>query len=269
MFDDKMLNKIYMIDDPRLFVTLFPHEALPIYNDVLSHYAVKFDKFHNMIVFDKSRLYNLLRPKDYVGQYDEIEQLLNSMAIQDTMELDYKDILEAYKVIADETVIDLGENSHIYDNIYNNERFDTEHKLVLYYLLNIQEVLELDYKDIIQFIKGVYLNENIPLELRTKLINKIMHVDKALFKHVTTVSGMYDMVDNLQFEYKDVLSLPEIKSAISEFMKLYYDTNIFNKWYFDEETICKSMSHDLDCGMEFTSNTGITFDDSIRVTYED
>lgn len=288
MFDDKMLNKIYMIDDPRLFVTLFPHETLPIYNDMISHYAVKFDKFHNMIVFDKARLYNLLRPKDYVGQYDEIEQLLNSMCIQDTMELDYKDILEAYKVIADKMVIDLGENSHIYDNIYHKERFDTEHKLVLYHLLNIQEVLELDYKDIMHFIKGIYLNENMPLKLRTELLDKILHGDKALFKHIMTVSGIYDMVDNLQFEYKDVLSLPEVKNTISEFMKLYYDENIFNKWYFDEETICKSISHDLDCGMEhsdileldykdllcnvplsFTSNTGITFNDSIRVTYED
>ena len=232
MFDDKMFNKIYMIDDPRLFATLFPNEILPIYNDILSHYAVKFDKFHNMIVFDKTQLYDLLHSKDYVGQYDEIEQLLNSIHIQDIMELDYKDILEAYKVIADETFINLGEGSHIYDNRYHKEKFTTNHKLALYNLLNIQEVLELDYKDI--------------------------------------------------------LTMPEVNTMISEFMKLYYNENILNKWHINEDVLCKSVLHDLDCTLErfdtleldykdllcnmpsaFTSNTGVSFNDTIRVTYED
>ena len=238
MFDNKMFNKIYMIDDPRLFITLFPNETLPVYNDTLTT-AVRIDKSGNLVIYDRAAIYNTLRPKDYVGQYAEIEQLLNKFKINDTLELDYKDIIEVYKQIkVNDDVIDLREQSHIYDSISHKEEFNTEHKLVLYNILSIQETFGLDYKDVILFIKQIYANENMCLKYKYMILDKIMQNEKLNLDHILTLCLSWGIIDNLELDYKDL-----VKNML---MNYHLDGNIdFEYMYNIDDVIYHNKVYDV------------------------
>ena len=288
MFDNKRFNKIYMIDDPRLFIRLFPHEALPVYNDTLTT-ALRIDKYNNLIIYDKAAIYNTLRPKDYVGEYDEIVQLINKMEIQDKMELDYKDLIELLTShMSDNDVIDLRDDNHLYIDISHIEKYNTQHNLVIYNLMNKFDVLQLDYKDSILFIKRIYENDHIPFRCKNEIFNRIFHGDKFTLNHLMEISIAWDIIDKLELDYKDLIGVLQSEQMISTFIKMYDDENIINKINIDENKLCKIISYACDNNMihmdkmeldykdlffdvpvSMIPNVDISFNDVIRVTYED
>ena len=288
MFDDKMFNKIYMIDDPRLYLQLFPNDVMPIYNDVISRYSIKVHDNDKLIIFDKKSIRNKLLTKDYVGQYAEISQLIQELECEDRMDLDYKDIMELYKVIADKTVIDLREDSHMYADILHTEKYNADHQLVMFNLLNVQDTLELDYKDMMYFIKTIYENEKLLLRHKHSIIYEILHNTKCTIEELTTLLNVYDIDDKLELDYKDTITGIEFVTSLSQFMKLYYTKNIFNKTDINDKYIFKSVNLVVECGLEefdnlelnykdlvcgakgcVSPNTAISFNDNIRIIYED
>ena len=89
MFDDKFFNKIYMIDDPRLFIKLYPEEKLVSYHDNL-HLCTKFDKDDNIIIYSKASIEDGITIKEFFERREEL-YLTNHMQYDDNLELYYKD----------------------------------------------------------------------------------------------------------------------------------------------------------------------------------
>lgn len=89
LFDDKFFNKIYMIDDPRLFISLYPEEKLITYHDNL-HLCTKFDKNDNIIIYSKASLEDSVTLKEFFERKDEMF-LKSNMRYDDNLELYYKD----------------------------------------------------------------------------------------------------------------------------------------------------------------------------------
>ena len=89
MFDDKFFNKIYMIDDPRLFIKLYPEEKLVSYHDNL-HLCTKFDKDDNIIIYSKASIEDGITIKEFFERREEL-YLTSHMQYDDNLELYYKD----------------------------------------------------------------------------------------------------------------------------------------------------------------------------------
>ena len=229
MFDNKMLNKIYMIDDPRLFSVLFPNEILPVYNDILTT-SVRFDKFGNLIIYDKTELNANLPHNDYVEYYNKINQLINNFKIDDTLELDYKDVIEICKKIKfDDNIIDLRDQNHTYFNIYFKEEFDIDHKLVLYNLLRIQDTFELDYKDIIAFIKHVYENDELRIKYNYLLSTERFYKGILDLDDLSSMQISWDIYDELELDYKELIYnlspiiIPNTELSFNDSIKVIYE----------------------------------------------
>ena len=89
LFNDKFFNKIYMIDDPRLLIKLYPEEKLVSYHDNL-HLCTKFDKEDNIIIYSKTALENGMTLKEFFKHREQL-YLTSIMQYEDNLELYYKD----------------------------------------------------------------------------------------------------------------------------------------------------------------------------------
>lgn len=89
LFNDKFFNKIYMIDDPRLFIKLYPEEKIVSYHDNL-HLCTKFDKEDNIIIYSKAALEDSITIKEFFERREEL-YLSSNMQYNDNLELYYKD----------------------------------------------------------------------------------------------------------------------------------------------------------------------------------
>lgn len=101
-FDDKFTNKIRMVDDPRLFIKLFPEEKAIKYNDAI-HTCIKFDRSDNLIIYSKIALENKLNIGSRVLHHDDL-QISKKITYEDDFELEYNDILN--NVIINNTLRD-------------------------------------------------------------------------------------------------------------------------------------------------------------------
>ena len=88
-FDDKFTNKIRMVDDPRMFLKLFPEERALKYNDNC-HLCVKFDKDDNLVLYSQKALSNLIRLKED-DLFDEMMTIKSTMEYNEMMGLIYND----------------------------------------------------------------------------------------------------------------------------------------------------------------------------------
>ena len=91
IFDDKVTNKIRMVDDPRLFIKLFPEEKSLKYNDA-GHLCVKFDKEDNLLIYSQAAISNTLQMGGDVLHRDSMT-LKSKMEYDEMMDLIYNDSL--------------------------------------------------------------------------------------------------------------------------------------------------------------------------------
>ena len=89
MLDDKFFNKIRMVDDPRLFIKLFPEEKALKYNDAL-HMCSKFDKQDNMIIYSKTAIEKRIQIGDDANHRDDMT-IKSEMQYNDDVNLEYSD----------------------------------------------------------------------------------------------------------------------------------------------------------------------------------
>ena len=289
MFDNKMLNKIYMIDDPRLFVTLYPIEAYPTYVDSLKP-TVMFDKYDNLIIYDPAKIFNKINPKDYVGQYDEIRQLLIQLGVEDELVLSYKDMMEMYNRQNANDIIDLRYSEHIYDEILNKDKFNTEHIVTLSLLLKVLDKLELNYKDLIGNSHIIFTKiEEMKLKLEHANYTKLYNNDDYKPEDKLTLSIGKDAIDSLLLDYKDLIK--EIRNIvyvnnelglkeknqqthITDYSKEKFNNNTKYSTCIDlekEDNVELLYNDSIDTlkgGLDLP-NVDIYINDSIKVTYED
>jgi predicted Zn-dependent protease with MMP-like domain len=229
MFDDKMFNKIFMIDDPRLFIQIFPNESLGIYNDTVKP-IVKFDKYDNLIIYDPTKYRSTLNPVEYVGERDEIEKLTTNLKTDDTIELSYKDVMALAKSIEMNMTIDLRIHYNYTSEILHKDKYSVEHMLKLYNSLAIYDVLELDYKDIIkEFINECDIKNNVDFEDLFKFHSRLNKLDNYNLKDTTMgMSHLFRQMDNFDLQYNDEMKymnvfIPGSSVYLNDSVKVIYD----------------------------------------------
>lgn len=230
IFDDKFFNKIYMIDDPRMFIKLYGADMYPNYSDILRP-TVTFDKHDNLLIYDPSN-YNVqlnLNENDVV--YDEIERLMNSLQINDLIELDYKDILSAYAEFNTNDVVDLRDFHNYESRLYIQSRFtDFEHIIKLQLLLRLADVVETDYKDLIGVAKIDFnLLEDLKIKIRHKVDSYLYANEQLYVKDSNTLKIYYSLLDKLLLDYKDNIKNINVslfcknKININEYYRITYE----------------------------------------------
>ena len=98
-FNDKFTNKIYMIDDPRLFIKLRHDEKALKYNDVF-HIHDLFNRYDELVFKYKHVVSNALLYKVAV-EYDERHYMWSNMSYEDYFDMKYKDLIENVSVNID------------------------------------------------------------------------------------------------------------------------------------------------------------------------
>ena len=288
MFDNRMLNKIYMIDDPRLFIKLYPREALPTYHDMLKP-TVTFDKYDNLIIYTPAVIFNKILNKDYVGEYDEIEQILNEFTVLDNIQLDYKDTMELINKLIANDVVDLRDFNNYESCIHHKEKFETQHIITLTTLLAILDKLELDYKDIIGELRSSFISiDEMKIRLKDELLIRIYSTEKYQMEHKMTFSTGREVFDTLMMDYKDLIRKIYYRiylgsNVVTRETNLVYDqytpgerfdlehehwTTIGLEKEDTLELMYKDLIHNVDNDIH-VSNTGIVINETIKVTYED
>lgn len=219
-----------MIDDPRMFIKLYGADMYPNYSDILRP-TVTFDKHDNLLIYDPSN-YNVqlnLNENDVV--YDEIERLMNSLQINDLIELDYKDILSAYAEFNTNDVVDLRDFHNYESRLYIQSRFtDFEHIIKLQLLLRLADVVETDYKDLIGVAKIDFnLLEDLKIKIRHKVDSYLYANEQLYVKDSNTLKIYYSLLDKLLLDYKDNIKNINIslfcknKININEYYRITYE----------------------------------------------
>lgn len=141
IFNDKYHNMIRMIDDPRLFIKLFPREKPLEYNDFIHETSVNFASKEKIDIDFLNRLFNKIVPKDKVYYFDkafiskEFEWIDNLRMVYSDLVilhsefiLDEKDFIDENQLIIEQT--DMKDSMFIEDiNNKLNNLIDNIHKL--------------------------------------------------------------------------------------------------------------------------------------------
>lgn len=90
VFDDKSTNMIRMVDDPRLFIKLYPREAALEYNDLIHSTSVGFKHCEKIDLAFLIRLMNRIQVNDKLN-YNESYHLTIGFSLDDLMYLPYAD----------------------------------------------------------------------------------------------------------------------------------------------------------------------------------
>ena len=151
MCDNKRMNKIYMINDPRLFIQLYPNENLSKYLDNIRYY-VEFDKHDNLIIYNTASEFIKLNPKEKFNTDNIISSLHDKMIYDDSMELMYKDMVEAYNEFGIKDELEMKYFNSLINFMINKETYDLESLITIYNGLNIEDNMHLQYKDLIRDI---------------------------------------------------------------------------------------------------------------------
>ena len=289
MFDNRMLNKIYMIDDPRLFVTLYPTESYPLYADSLRP-TVMFDKQDNLVIYDPSRLGTRLRPSDSAGMYDEIEQLLIQLGVEDELVLSYKDMMEMINNQSIDAIIDLRESNALSTRlIADKDKFVSKHTLILKNLLTILDSLELEYKDLIGNSHVIFTKmSQLKLKIQHEFLINIDSYEDWRPRDGYSIGIGKEAIDSLLLDYKDVIK--DLSNIICEELKLNLietDLTFISQQGIDKLTdkdkydTCVGLGKDDTVELLYNdnidmlkgnmklSNADIYINDSVKVTYED
>ena len=230
MFDNKMFNKIYMIDDPRLFIKLFPTEVLPLYNDNVKP-ILRFDTHDNLVIYDPSKTYITIHNNIDFNLQFVVDQWVEHFDILDNLDLDYRDIIDLFK---HNDVVDsmyLRTNDDVKTRISVDDEQNIKDDLMLQFLLDKFDTLNLDYKDIIRYIINKHF---INMDLISK--HECALKDEYVYNAIYNFIEKFDVLDKLHLE---------------EYLGLYYKDIIFSV----DDHVKSSMD--------------IAFNDTIKVIYEE
>jgi hypothetical protein len=235
IYDNKALNKIFMIDDPRLFNRLYPEEKALKYNDTLT-YKTFFDKYHNLVIYDQSRLSTKIVPKQYV-QYDENYFISNKLEYEDSMQLEYKDTIEVISHQKCKDFMKLKVDDHYSIDILNKVyvgAFDKINQLKM--LFNVEDDLELEYKDHMHFIK--LINEMDEIELKhMEQINVFYYNNEfgTMIDKIKQIRIMLSVNDNFELQYKDIISVLKHVFNIKTNFNMIFDYILLPMFYNNEK----------------------------------
>lgn len=142
IFNDKYHNMIRMIDDPRLFIKLFPREKPLEYNDFIHETSVNFATKEKIDIDFLNRLFNKIVPKDKVYYFDkafiskEFEWIDNLRMVYSDLSilhseitLDEKDFINEKQLIIEQT--DMKDSMIIEDKYKLNTLINNIYKLKL------------------------------------------------------------------------------------------------------------------------------------------
>ena len=286
IYDNKATNKIFMIDDPRLFIKLFPETPALLYSDTLT-YSTYTDKYDNLIIFDKTRMSNRIIPKDYVD-YDEDYMLSIGLHHEESLELDYKDTVHGSKEIFDNDELVIKELDHYKGVIYhkfNPEMFDKIEQIRIG--LNKEDNFDFLYNDHMTFIDVLYVLDKMKLKDLRMIFdciynNEIYKTEGKLQSFMIAL----EEYDKLDLEYNDDIQIinkhknddnfvPIIKYLVfpkynqNEVYKLKheysYDSLLEKEDELDWEYNDVVRLLDAEC----SSNGAITIIDSVKIIHED
>ena len=286
IFDNKATNKIFMIDDPRLFNKLFPETPALLYSDTLT-YSTYTDKYDNLIIFDKTRMGNRIIPKDYVD-YDEDYMLSIGIHHEESLELDYKDTIHGSKEIIDNDELIIKELDHYKGVIYhkfNPEMFDKIEQIRIG--LDKEDNFDFLYNDHMTFIDVLYTLDKMNLK-DLRLIfdcvynNEIYQTEDKLQSFMIAL----EEYDKLDLEYNDNIQIinthknnnnfvPVIKYLIfskynqNEVYKLKHDYSYDSLLEKEDELDWEYNDVVSLLDAECSSNGAITITDSVKIIHED
>ena len=259
MFDNKATNKIFMIDDPRLFNRLYPEEPAVVYSDSLRQ-TIYFDRHDNMIIFDKTRIGNRINPKHYV-EYSERHFLANHLTYEDSMELDYKDTVHGSKDLYSKDDLVIKELDHYKGVIYHKFKQDVIDKIdQLRIALNKEDNLNLLYNDHMSFIEVIHTIDKMSLKEVSRLATCIYNKDKY-----ETECKLQDFLisleesDKMDLEYNDIIQIINQSNLDDKFITKIKNM-IFDKYYQSEK---------FDLRHVYTYDSSIKKEDEFDFEYND
>lgn len=159
-FDDKFFNKIYMIDDPRLFIKLFPEEKALKYHDCLFTH-INFDKYDELKLKYQYSISNILLYKNYVD-YSEEHLIIVKGQCDDKFNIAYNDLIANISANIDKinNKVDLDYALGLYDRFVNKNMLNTSSKGMADNLLQpVESVFNSEYA--MPYIKNQLKENNI------------------------------------------------------------------------------------------------------------
>ena len=172
IFDDKVTNKIRMVDDPRLFIKLFPEEKSLKYNDA-GHLCVKFDKEDNLLIYSQAAISNTLQMGGDVLHRDSMT-LKSKMEYDEMMDLIYNDSLHVSNHIGS-----LNNKLGHYDKCWTNTKSYLDDKyLETHDELNLSNKIYFEegngrYNDMLNLVSTkINIGENINIKEMIKIIRE-------------------------------------------------------------------------------------------------
>ena len=164
--DDKFYNKIRMVDDPRLFIELFPEIKALKYNDNLGLF-IGIDKEDKILIFTRKEISNRLlyddREENFIHMNNVIESLSKNMEMYDDINTDYSDIIKILNKLLDmKDDIYFTDDKFMYkedyieSTIYNGDNLDILDEKLIY-----DEQLVTDYSDNMSDIVNIQIKDKM------------------------------------------------------------------------------------------------------------
>lgn len=149
MLDDKVANKIRMVDDPRLFNKLYPVEKALKYNDlIITHSNFKHDD--NLAVNFVNRVFNKLTNKDKFT-YSEFMHVSKELDLIDNSKLAYSDLLN--NIISNydyDEIISFDDKYTVNNSLSPNDKYNTNDKIQsISSTIRTNDEMYLEYSDIL------------------------------------------------------------------------------------------------------------------------
>ena len=193
-----------MIDDPRLFIKLYPEEKALKYHDGM-HICNLFNRRDKLHIFSGGSIFNRLLNKDYVD-YDESYMLSNKMEYLDDMYLLYNDTMHFINNMKTDDKLEILEQNFILSSTHKSDKVDYgEDYTIVDSILN-EDTLELIYNDNINWFNQLLENseivtdDNLWATLKMEFNNKYEIIDKG------QINNLFSVIDH-QNPYDDTISL--------------------------------------------------------------
>jgi hypothetical protein len=149
--DDKFYNKIRMVDDPRLFIKLFPEIKALKYHDNLKLF-IGIDRKDRVLILSQKEITNVLlydnREENFIHANNVIESFSKNMEMYEDMDLDYADVIKIiYKLLNVNNRIKTYDEKYLSDGIDINSTIDNYDKGHLNTTLSEEDYIKSVYSD--------------------------------------------------------------------------------------------------------------------------
>jgi hypothetical protein len=149
--DDKFYNKIRMVDDPRLFIKLFPEIKALKYHDNLKLF-IGIDRKDRVLILSQKEITNVLlydnREENFIHANNVIESFSKNMEMYEDMDLDYADVINIiYKLLNVNNKIKTYDEKYLSDGIDINSTIDNYDKGHLNTTLSEEDYIKSVYSD--------------------------------------------------------------------------------------------------------------------------